>query len=123
MGSGHHLWLIANCVTSIAVSVALAVVVGYALTIRPVARAGVGFQRALRVALASDTVSVTTTEIVDNAFVVIVPGAVAAGLADSLFWWSLAVSLVSAFVLTVPVNRWLIARRRGHAVAHERHAH
>jgi hypothetical protein len=110
-------------VTSIAVSVALAFVFGYALTIRPVARAGVGFRRALRVAFASDTVSITTMEIVDNAFTAFVPGALAAGLADGLFWWSLAVSLVIAFVLTVPVNRWLIARGRGHAVVHELHAH
>ena len=110
-------------VTSIAVSVALAFVFGYALTIRPVARAGVGFRRALRVAFASDTVSITTMEIVDNAFIAFVPGALAAGLSDGLFWWSLAVSLVIAFVLTVPVNRWLIARGRGHAVVHELHAH
>ena len=110
-------------VTSIAVSVALAFVFGYALTIRPVARAGVGFRRALRVAFASDTVSITTMEIVDNAFIAFVPGALAAGLVDSLFWWSLAVSLVIAFLLTVPVNRWLIARGRGHAVVHELHAH
>ena len=110
-------------VASIAVSVALAFVFGYALTIRPVARAGVGFRRALRVAFASDTVSITTMEIVDNAFIAFVPGALAAGLADGLFWWSLAVSLVIAFVLTVPVNRLLIARGRGHAIAHELHAH
>jgi hypothetical protein len=60
-------------------------------------------------------------EVVDNAFILIVPGAIAAGLGDSLFWWSLAVSLAIAFVLTVPVNRWLIARGRGHAVMHEVH--
>ena len=108
---------------SIAVSVALAFLFGYALTIRPVLRAGVGFRRAVGVAFASDTVSITTMEIVDNAFILIVPGAIAAGLADSLFWWSLALSLVVAFVLTMPVNRWLIARGRGHAVMHELHAH
>jgi hypothetical protein len=59
----------------------------------------------------------------DNAFIVLVPGAIAAGLTDSLFWWSLAVSLVIAFVAALPVNRWLIARGRGHAVVHELHAH
>ena len=107
--------------TSIAVSVALAFLFGYALTIGPVLRAGVDFRRAVGVALASDTVSITTMEIVDNAFILVVPGAIAAGLADGLFWWSLAVSLVIAFVLTVPVNRWLIARGRGHAVVHEFH--
>jgi membrane protein implicated in regulation of membrane protease activity len=62
-------------------------------------------------------------EIVDNLFIVVVPGAMAAGLATGLFWWSLAVSLLIAFVLTVPVNRWLISRGRGHAVVHEMHAH
>ncbi|HJU37364.1 MAG TPA: DUF4396 domain-containing protein [Gaiellaceae bacterium] len=108
---------------SIAVSVALAFLFGYALTIRPVLRAGVGLRRAAGVAFASDTVSIATMEIVDNAFILIVPGALAAGLADGLFWWSLALSLVIAFVLTVPVNRWLIGRGRGHAVAHELHAH
>ena len=108
---------------SIAVSIALAFFFGYSLTIRPVLRAGLGFRRAAGVAFASDTVSITTMEIVDNAFILIVPGALAAGLGDGLFWWSLALSLVIAFVLTVPVNHWLIARGRGHAVMHELHAH
>ena len=101
----------------------LAYLFGYTLTIRPVLRAGVGFRRAVGVAFASDTVSITTMEIVDNAFIIVVPGAMAAGLADGLFWWSLALSLVIAFIITVPVNRWLIARGRGHAVMHELHAH
>ncbi len=108
--------------TSIALSILLAFLFGYALTIGPVLRAGLGFRRAAGVALASDTVSITTMEIVDNAFILIVPGAIAAGLADGLFWWSLSLSLVIAFVLTVPVNRWLIARGRGHTVMHELHA-
>jgi hypothetical protein len=108
---------------SIAVSIALAFLFGYTLTVRPVLRAGVTFRRALRIAFASDTVSITTMEIVDNAFILIVPGALAAGLGDGLFWWSLGLSLVIAFALTVPVNRWLIARGRGHAVVHELHAH
>jgi Domain of unknown function (DUF4396) len=109
--------------SSIAVSVVLAFLFGYTLTMRPVLRAGVRFRRAVGVALASDTVSITTMEALDNAFILIVPGAMAAGLADGLFWWSLALSLLIAFVLTVPVNRWLIARGRGHAVMHELHAH
>jgi hypothetical protein len=109
---------------SIGISVALAFLFGrYTLTIRPVLHAGVGFRRAAGVVLASDTISITTMEIIDNAFILIVPGAIAAGLDDGLFWWSLGVSLVIAFVLTVPVNRWLIARGRGHAVMHELHAH
>jgi hypothetical protein len=74
---------------SIAVSVVLAFFFGYALTIRPVLRAGLGFRRAAGVAFASDTVSITTMEIIDNAFILVVPGAMAAGLGDALFWWSL----------------------------------
>jgi hypothetical protein len=85
--------------------------------------AGIRFRRAVRVAFASDTISITTMAFVDNAFILIVPGAIAAGLADALFWWSLTLSLVIAFLLTVPVNRWLISRGRGHAVMHEIHAH
>jgi len=108
-------------VPSIALPVVLAFAFGYALTLRPVLRAGVGPRRAARIALASDTVSIATMEIGDNAFIVLVPGALAAGLTDGLFWWSLLVSLAIAFVLTVPVNRWLIARGRGHAVMHEFH--
>jgi hypothetical protein len=110
-------------VASIALAVALAFCFGYALTIRPVLRAGVGFRRAARIAFASDTVSIATMELVDNLFLLLVPGALAAGLGDALFWWSLGISLAVAFVLTVPVNRWLIARGRGHAVVHELHAH
>jgi hypothetical protein len=108
---------------SIAVSVLLAFFFGYGLTLRPVLRAGLAFRRAARVAFASDTVSIATMELVDNAFIILVPGALAAGLADALFWWSLLASLAIAFIVTVPVNRWLIARGRGHAVVHEFHAH
>jgi hypothetical protein len=110
-------------VVSIFVSILLAFVFGYGLTIRPVLRAAVPFRRAARVAIASDTVSITTMEIVDNAFIAFVPGALAAGLSAGLFWWSLALSLVVAFVITVPVNRWLIARGKGHAVVHQFHHH
>jgi hypothetical protein len=106
---------------SIAVSVVLAFVFGYALTLKPVIAAGVPLRRALGLTFASDTVSIATMELVDNLFIVIVPGALAAGLTDGLFWSSLLTSLVVAFVLTVPVNRWLIARGRGHAVIHELH--
>ena len=108
---------------SILVSVLLAFVFGYALTLRPVIAAGIAPRRAMRLAVASDTVSIATMELADNAFILLVPGAIAAGLADGLFWWSLLVSLVIAFVMTVPVNRWLIVRGRGHAVMHELHAH
>jgi hypothetical protein len=108
---------------SILLSVVLAFFFGYALTVRSVLRSGVEARRALSLAFASDTVSITTMEIVDNGFILIVPGAMAAGLGDALFWWSLGVSLAIAFVAAVPVNRWLIARGRGHAVVHELHAH
>jgi Domain of unknown function (DUF4396) len=108
-------------IASILISVVLAFGFGYALTFGPILRAGVPPGRAARLTVASDTVSITTMEVVDNAFILIVPGALAAGLTDGLFWWSLIVSLVIAFIVTVPVNRWLIARGRGHAVVHGLH--
>ena len=108
---------------SISLSIALAFLFGYALTLRPLLAAGLPFRRAGRVALAADTVSITVMEITDNVFLLAVPGAMAAGLADGLFWWSLAASLAAAFVVTVPVNRALIARGRGHAAVHAYHAH
>ena len=108
---------------SITLAIALAFTFGYALTLIPVLRAGIPRRRAFRLAIASDTLSITTMELVDNAFILIVPGAMAAGLDDSLFWLSLTASLVIAFAATFPVNRWLIARGRGHAVLHEVHAH
>jgi hypothetical protein len=108
---------------SVVLSIVLAFFFGYALTMRSVLRSGVTLRRALSLAFASDTLSITTMEIVDNAFILLVPGAIAAGLGDALFWWSLAVSLAIAFVVALPVNRWLIARGRGHAVVQELHAH
>ena len=108
---------------SIALSVVLAFCFGYALTLGPVIRAGVPARRALRLAFASDTVSIATMELVDNGFILLVPGAMAAGLGDALFWWSLAVGLAIAFVFAFPLNRWLIARGRGHAVVHAFHEH
>ena len=105
---------------SIGISILLAFVFGYGLTMRPLLNA-VGTRRAVRLAFASDTLSITTMEIVDNLFIIAVPGALAAGLTDSLFWWSLIVSLIIAFIVTVPVNRWLIARGKGHAVIHAYH--
>jgi hypothetical protein len=108
-------------VASIAIAVVLAFLFGYALTLRPLVTGGVPLRRAARIALAADTVSITVMEIVDNGFVLLVPGAMAAGLSDFLFWWSLAVSLFIAFWAAFPVNRALIARGRGHAVVHEYH--
>jgi hypothetical protein len=106
---------------TIVLAVVLAFVFGYALTIGPVLRSGLALGAAIPVALAADTVSITVMEIVDNAVVLLVPGAMEAGLGDQLFWGALAVALAVAFVVTVPVNRWLIARGRGHAVVHRFH--
>jgi hypothetical protein len=106
---------------SIALSVVLAFGFGYALTLGPVVRAGVAPARAARLALAADTVSIAVMELVDNGFLLLVPGAMAAGLGEGLFWWSLALGLAVAFVVAVPVNRRLIARGRGHAVVHDFH--
>ena len=103
---------------TVALSVALAFVFGYALTMRGVLRAGVGFRAALKVALAADTVSIAVMELVDNAIMLSVPGAMAAGIGNGLFWGALAAALAVAFVLTVPVNRWLISRGKGHAAVH-----
>ncbi len=106
---------------TIVVSVALAFVFGYALTLQPLLRAGIELAKALRLAFASDTLSITTMEIVDNAFMVVVPGAMDAPLDSVLFWGSLVASLILAGFAAYPVNRWLIARGRGHAVVHEFH--
>jgi hypothetical protein len=106
---------------SIALAIVLAFAFGYSLTIAPVLRAGVSFRQAIGIALAADTVSIATMEVMDNAVVLVVPGAMDAGLTDVLFWGSLAVSLVVAFVVTVPVNRALIKRGKGHAVVHQFH--
>jgi Domain of unknown function (DUF4396) len=99
----------------------LAFVFGYGLTMRGVLRAGVGVRQALTVALAADTVSIAVMEALDNAVIVAVPGAMAAGLTSALFWGSLAVSLLVAFLLTTPLNRWMISRGMGHAVVHAYH--
>ena len=106
---------------SVTLAIALAFVFGYALTITPVLRSGLPLRTALAVALAADTVSIAVMEIVDNAVLLAVPGVMDAGLADPLFWGSLAVALAVAFVVTVPVNRALIGRGKGHAVVHAYH--
>ncbi|SER62907.1 protein of unknown function [Pedococcus cremeus] len=106
---------------SIVLAIVLAFVFGYSLTIWPVLRAGLPLKAALGVALAADTVSITVMEVIDNLGMLVIPGAMEAGLTDLLFWGSLVASLVIAFVVTVPVNRALIARGRGHAVVHAYH--
>jgi hypothetical protein len=108
---------------SIVISIALAFAFGYTLTSLPLLRAGMALATVAPIALASDTLSITTMEIVDNAVVLAVPGALTANLGDLLFWGSLAFALVIAGVFAVPVNRSLIARGKGHAVIHETGIH
>jgi hypothetical protein len=106
---------------SVVLAVALAFVFGYALTMMSVLRAGLPFGTAVSVALAADTVSIAVMEVVDNAIMVSVPGAMHAGLANWIFWGALAFALLVAFVVTVPVNRWMIGRGLGHAKVHAYH--
>ncbi len=111
---------------SIVVAVALAFVFGYSLTLWPVLRAGLSFRQATGVALAADTVSIAIMEAVDNVFILVVPGALEAGLGDAKFWWSIALGFAIAFLPAFFANKYLIARGRGHAVAHayhEQHQH
>ena len=106
---------------TVALAVVLAFAFGYALTLVPLLRAGLGWSRALGLAFAADTASITIMEIVDNAIMLVIPGAMDAGVTSILFWGSLAVSLFIAGVAAFPVNRWLISRGRGHAVVHHCH--
>jgi hypothetical protein len=106
---------------SIALAVALAFFFGYLLTFVGVRRSGLTVGGAIRVALAADTISILVMEVVDNAFLLAVPGAMEATLTSGLFWGALALALAVAFVVTVPVNKVMIDRGRGHAVVHEMH--
>ncbi len=108
---------------SIVLAIVLAFVFGYSLTLVPLLRAGTELRSAMGTALAADTLSITTMEIVDNAIVLAVPGAMAAGLSDALFWGSLALALAIAWGPTFVVNRALISRGRGHAHVHGAHGH
>ena len=109
--------------TTVALSVVLAFFFGYLLTMLPLLRSGIAFAVAVPLALASDTVSIAVMEVVDNAIMLLVPGAMDAGLADLLFWSSLVFSLLVAGAVAYPVNRAMIARGRGHAVVHAHHGH
>lgn len=106
---------------TIALAIVLAFLFGYSFTAVPLLRSGLALGAAAGIALAADTISIAVMEIVDNAVILVVPGAMEAGLSDPLFWGSLAFALAVAFVAAYPVNRWLIARGRGHAVVHGRH--
>jgi hypothetical protein len=108
---------------TIALAVALAFFFGFLLTMRPLLRAGMALGAALSLALAADALSITVMEIVDNAIMLAIPGAMDSGLASPLFWGSLAFALFVAFWAAFPVNRWLIKRGKGHAVVHEHHRH
>jgi hypothetical protein len=108
---------------TVALAVVLAFAFGYAFTMVPLLRAGLAFGSVLKLALAADTVSIAIMEVVDNLIMLAIPGAMEAGLASPLFWGSLVVALAIAGAAAFPVNRWLIARGRGHAVVHAHHGH
>ena len=106
---------------TVALAVVLAFLFGYAMTLVPLRRAGMAWSTALGLAFASDTVSMAVMELVDNAIILMIPGAMDAGLADSLFWGSLVIAMILAGLAAFPVNRWLIARGKGHALVHAHH--
>ncbi|MET8475012.1 DUF4396 domain-containing protein [Streptomyces sp. NPDC006422] len=108
-------------VPTMILAIALAFVFGYSLTLRGVLKAGVDFGTAFRVALAADTLSIAVMELIDNGVIALWPNAMDAQLSDGLFWGALAASLAIAFVVTTPVNRWMIGRGKGHAVVHQYH--
>ena len=107
---------------TIALAIALAFFFGYTLTIFPLLRSGMEFRKALRLALAADTITIAVMEIVDNAILLAIPGAMNAGLNEILFWASLVFALLVAGIATFPVMRWLISRGQGHAVVHKYHS-
>ena len=108
---------------TIALAIVLAFFFGYTLTSLPLLRSGMALAAVVPIAFASDTLSITVMEIVDNAILLLIPGAMEAGLGDIGFWASLAVALLIAGAAAFPVNRWLLARGKGHAVVHQHHAH
>jgi hypothetical protein len=110
-------------VATIALAIALAFFFGYLLTSIPLLRSGLSLREIVPIALAADTVSIAIMEFVDNAVILVIPGAMEAGLDSGLFWGSLALALAVAWVFAYPVNRYMITRGRGHAVVHEHHAH
>jgi hypothetical protein len=117
IGSGLN-W--SNFATEL-LTVPLAFLFGYSLTMRPLLLNKLEFKQAAHVALAADSLSIVTMEIVDTFIILLIPGALAAGPATVLFWWSLALALIVAFIFAVPVNRYLIARGKGHAAMHQHH--
>jgi cation transport ATPase len=110
-----------DTVPTMALAIVLAFFFGYALTLRGVLKAGVDFRTAFRVALAADTLSIAVMELIDNGVLALWPGAMEAHLTDGFFWGALAFALLAAFVVTTPVNKWMIGRGKGHAVVHRYH--
>ncbi|MFJ9943404.1 DUF4396 domain-containing protein [Streptomyces erythrochromogenes] len=108
-------------VPTMVLAIVLAFFFGYALTLRGILAAGVGLRTAVRVALAADTLSIAVMELIDNGVIALWPGAMDAHLSDPLFWIVLAIALAAAFVITTPVNKWMIGRGKGHAVVHQYH--
>jgi hypothetical protein len=108
-------------VPTMVLTIALAFLFGYAFTLFAVRRSGLGLKAAIRVALAADTVSITVMELVDNAIIALTPGALDAHLSDGLFWYALLGGFAVAFLITTPVNKWMIGRGKGHAVVHASH--
>ncbi|MFF0554099.1 DUF4396 domain-containing protein [Streptomyces sp. NPDC004311] len=108
-------------VQTMVLAIVLAFFFGYALTLRGILAAGVGFRAAVRVALAADTLSIAVMELIDNGVIALWPGAMDAHLSEPVFWIVLAIALAAAFVITTPVNKWLIGRGKGHAVVHRYH--
>ncbi|MFF9131659.1 DUF4396 domain-containing protein [Streptomyces sp. NPDC014806] len=114
-------WLGWGNVATMVMAIVLAFFFGYSLTLRGVLKAGVDFRTAFRVALAADTLSIAVMELIDNGVIALWPQAMDAHLDDLLFWGALAISLALAFVVTTPVNKWMIGRGKGHAVVHQYH--
>ncbi len=108
-------------VPTMVVAIVLAFLFGYSFTLFAVRRAGLDLRAAVKVALAADTVSIAVMELVDNAIVALTPGAMEAGLSDGLFWSALLGGFAVAFLITTPVNKWMIGRGKGHAVVHAHH--
>ncbi|MET9857030.1 DUF4396 domain-containing protein [Streptomyces sp. NPDC006450] len=106
---------------TMALAIILAFFFGYALTLRGIRSAGLDFRTAVRVALAADTLSIAVMELIDNGVILLWPGAMDAMLSDALFWTALAIAFAVAFVVTTPVNKWMIGRGKGHAVVHQYH--
>jgi hypothetical protein len=126
---GEVLWVVIGSAlgwsnfATIVLAIVLAFFFGYLLTMLPLLRSGMALGAVLPLAFASDTLSITVMEIVDNLIILVIPGAMDAGLGSLLFWGSLAFALAVAFVAAFPVNRYLISRGKGHAVVHEHHGH